>query len=206
MRRIIFTVNCLLLLTATASAAEPIFRVVRSADASVNLLRNGGFEEMQGEQPAGWSAWKSGFRMAAGEGRGGSRAVVCENASGKEEHGVGQTLTLNRTAVAPLIVRGWSKAQDVSRGADPGYSIYVDLVYNDGTPLWGQTANFHCGTHDWQQRELLILPEKPVKSLSVYCLLRGHTGKAWFDDVAVEESKVEGGAVVFQGAPVRFAP
>ena len=43
---------------------------------------------------------------------------------------------------------------------DADYSLYVDLVYADGTPLWGQTAQFRTGTHDWEAREMIILPEK----------------------------------------------
>ena len=98
-------------------------------------------------------------------------------------------------------MRGWSKAQNVSGGADSGYSLYVDLIYADGTPLWGQTGNFRCGTHDWEQREFVILPDKPVKTLTLHCLFRGHAGKVWFDDVRLEV-KAEDGAVLFQGVPV----
>ncbi|MBI5384625.1 MAG: hypothetical protein HZA90_08030 [Verrucomicrobia bacterium] len=194
----------LLVLFAVAlgsSAATPALRVVKAANGTP-LVRNGGFEELEDAQPAGWRAWQSGFRLAAGEGRGGSTAVVCENRSEKAEFGVSQTLTLNRARVAPLVVRAWSKAESAGAGADSGYSVYVDLVYADGSTLWGQTAPFRCGTHAWERREVLILPEKPVKSLTAYCLFRGHTGKVWFDDVTVEEVKAEGAAVLFQGVPV----
>ena len=47
------------------------------------------------------------------------------------------------------------------------------------------------------------MPEKPVRSLTVHCLFRGHTGQVWFDDLAVEEIRAEGSAVLFQGVPVR---
>ncbi|MCS6862331.1 MAG: hypothetical protein NZT92_18670, partial [Abditibacteriales bacterium] len=193
------------------SPTAPALRVVKSAPTGANLLRNGGFEEMRGGELVEWRAWRQGFRVVAGEGRGGSRAIVCERRTpsspsqrvdGGDEFGASQTLTLNRTTAAPLVVRGWSKAEDVSGSPDSGYSIYVDIIYTDGTPLWGQTGNFRCGTHDWEKREFLILPEKPIRTLTVHCLFRGHTGKVWFDDVAVEEIKAEGGAVLFQGVPV----
>jgi hypothetical protein len=41
--------------------------------------------------------------------------------------------------------------------------------------------------------------------LTLHCLLRGHSGRAWFDDVAVEEIKAEEGAVLFQGVAVKPA-
>jgi hypothetical protein len=189
-----------------ASAATPALRVVKAAQPGASLLRNGGFEEMRGGEVVEWHAWQKGFRVAAGEGRGGSGAVVCENQTGEGEYGASQMLTLNRTAVAPLVVRGWSKAENVSGSSDSGYSIYVDIIYNDGAPLWGQTVNFRCGTHDWEKREFLILPEKPVRTLTVHCLSRGHTGVVWFDDVSVEEIRAEGDAVLFQGVPVQVSP
>ena len=99
-------------------------------------------------------------------------------------------------------VQVWSKAQDASGSTDSGYSLYVDLVYADGTPLWGQTANFPTGTHNWVRREALIIPQKPVKALTLNCILRGHSGLALFDDVTVEELKPQGGTVLFQGVPV----
>ena len=46
---------------------------------------------------------------------------------------------------------------------DIDYSLYLDLVYADGTPLWGQTAPFATGTHDWQRRQVVVFPEKPVQ-------------------------------------------
>jgi hypothetical protein len=111
-------------------------------------------------------------------------------------------VTLDRTNVAPIVVRGWSKGENVSGGADNDYSLYVDLTYADGTPLWGQTGNFRCGTHDWEKREFTILPDKPVQSLTLHCLFRGHAGKVWFDDVSVGEVKAEGDAMLFQGVSV----
>ena len=148
--------------TVAAVAANPVLRVVKSSTGGAALLRNGSFEQAQDGKCADWSAAPKGYRAAPGEGRGGSIALRAENSSSQGHAGASQTLTLNRTATAPLIVRGWSKAENVSGGADSGYSLYVDLVYADGTPLWGQTGNFRSGTHDWQEREVIIMPDKPV--------------------------------------------
>jgi hypothetical protein len=184
------------------TGAEPALRVLRAAQAGTPLLRNGGFEETSGNNPGFWSAAPQGFVLAAGEGRNGSRGVRCEAKSDKEWAGASQTLTLNRSNALPLVVRGWSRAEDINGSPDSGCSLYVDILYADGTPLWGQTANFRTATHDWQQREFMILPEKPVRTLTVHCLLRGHTGKAWFDDIAVEELRSGSETAVLQGVPV----
>ncbi len=183
--------------------SAPVMRVVKSTQPGATLLHNGDFEQLGDGKPAGWNPAPKGCQLAAGEGRNGSRALVGQNTAGDAWSGASQTLALNQTEAAPLVVRGWSKAEKVNGSPDSGYSLYVDLLYADGTPLWGQTANFRCGTHDWQQREFVLLPEKPVKSLTLHCIFRGHTGKVWFDDVAVEEIKTQGGAVLFQGVPVQ---
>ncbi|HID24530.1 MAG TPA: hypothetical protein EYP14_19325, partial [Planctomycetaceae bacterium] len=85
---------------------------------------------------------------------------------------------------------------------DNNYSVYVDLIYEDGTPLWGQAAPFDTGTHDWQYREVLIVPEKPVRQITVYGLFRGHSGTVWFDDFSLRQLQVPQGAAFFDGALV----
>jgi hypothetical protein len=196
----------LLLSLNEARAATPVMRVVKATPAGESLLANGSFEQRSGDQLAGWQAAPKGYRVAAGEGRNGSQALACENASGDGWFGASQTLQINRADAAPLVVRGWSKAEGVTGSADSGYSLYVDIVYADGTPLWGQTASFRCGTHDWAQREFVILPERPVRTLTLHCLFRGHAGRAWFDDVSVEETKARGNAVLLQGIPIEQSP
>jgi hypothetical protein len=195
-----------LLAFTSAVAASPVMPVVRSAGPGAELLRNGGFERSEGGQPTSWQAGPQGFRLGLTEGRGNSAALVCENRAGPGWYGASQTLVLDQSSVVPLVVRGWSKAEKVSGSTDSGYSLYADLVYADGTPLWGQTANFHCGTHDWEHREVVILPEKPVRALTLHCLFRGHAGQAWFDDVSVEELRTAAGFARFQGATVLLPP
>lgn len=188
-------------LAVSVTAAEPALRVATTGDAP-NLIRNADFEQHSTAAFPNWSAAPDGFRVATGEGRNGSTALAVSAADETGWRGGSQTLPLGRKFPVPLVVRGWSRAEGVSDGADSGYSLYVDLVYDDGTPLWGQTANFGTGTHDWQMREVLIFPEKPVRSLSLYCLLRGHAGRVWFDDVSVTELTAGGGTLIFQGTPM----
>jgi len=178
-------------------------RVVRAGSNGTQLLVNGNFDELQQGKPAPWIAWQQGFRLAPREGRGVSECVICERMEADGEFGASQTLALNRTKIAPFIIRGWSKAENVSGSPDNGYSLYVDIVYTDGSHLWGQTADFNCGTHDWEKREFVLLPDKPVKSFTLHCLFRGHTGKVWFDDASVEEVPAPAGAILFQGATLQ---
>ena len=102
----------------------------------------------------------------------------------------------------PIVAAAWSKAEGVTGVPDSDYALYLDLVYTDGTSLWGQTAPFATGTHDWQRRQVIVFPERPVRSLAVHLLLRNHGGKAWFRDPALRVMSTPQAACRFDGVPV----
>jgi hypothetical protein len=105
----------------------------------------------------------------------------------KTEAGARQRLTLNQQSPKTIMFHGWSKAEKVSGHADSDYSIYLDIIFQDGSSLWAQTANFATGTHDWQMAQSTVEVEKPVKTVEVLALFRRRTGKVWFDDIFVGE-------------------
>lgn len=205
MRQILASLLLLASLGGTNSliASGPFLEVAVSGSGT-NLLKNPDFQLGTSAGAQAWSAAPNGYSI--GDGHNSTRAVTCDAPDDTGWRGVSQWLSLNRTNTAPILIRGWSRAESVSGGSDSGYSIYVDLVYDDGTPLWGQTANFSTGTHVWQSREVLVYPERPVKSLTVYCLFRGHSGRVWFDDISLTELTASGGAFVYQGAPMFLSP
>ncbi len=185
---------------AGSTEGAPVLRTIKDEPAHTPLLSNGGFEELQENRPTAWRAAPKGFSIKTGEGRNRSVALACENGDGIGWYGASQTVTLERASSIPLIVRGWSRAESVTGSADSNYSLYVDLQYQDGTPLWGQSVQFRCGTHEWEEREFVIVPEKPVKSVTLHCLFRGHAGRVWFDEVSLSEVVAGANAVLFQGA------
>lgn len=193
----------LLLLIAPSAwcAAEPVLRLVRSGVTGTNLLRNADFELGTEGKAEAWAAAPDGVELPTDQGRRASRGLRCTNPDQRRWTGASQSVTLDQKRPAPVVISGWSKAENVSGSMDNNYSLYVDLTYQDGTPLWGQTARFRTGTHDWERREVIIMPEKPIRSLTVHCLFRNHTGTAWFDDVSVTQPAA-GEAVMFEGLPV----
>jgi hypothetical protein len=180
---------------------ETALKIIRASPADPNLLKNPDFESGE-TSPTSWNKYESGFVYTKSGGKNNSSAIICKNDSPSARSGANQTIILNQKEPLPIIARGWSKAENVSGSPDNNYSIYVDLIYDDGTPLWGQTANFTCGTHDWEVQEVIIMPQKPVRQLTVYCLFRHHTGTVWFDDISVSEIKPQAGAFLWQGRPV----
>ena len=88
-----------------------------------------------------WQPYETGFAQT-------NDVFVCDNGTAAGRRGVWQHVELNQKAPQPIVASVWSQARGVSGGRDSDYSLYLDLQYADGTPLWGQTANFATGTHD----------------------------------------------------------
>ena len=133
----------------------------------------------------GWAAYGQGFTADGSVRQGSGPSLRCRTTAGGQTTGAFTTVALNQARALPLSIAGWSRADGVDGVADNDYSIYVDVTYADGSALWGQTALFETGTHDWQRQILTLFPSKPVKSLNVYALLRNHIGTAWFSGFTV---------------------
>ena len=126
----------------------------------------------------------------------GSCSWWVEDVFAGQQCGAIHAVTLDQAEPAKLAIEGWSKAENVGGAEDAGYSLYVDLTHTDGTPLWGQTATFKTGTHDWQLSRTIITPERPIRSARVHLLFRQHRGTAWFRDVKFGIWDEENGEIV----------
>ncbi|NUQ00320.1 MAG: hypothetical protein HUU35_10760 [Armatimonadetes bacterium] len=188
----------MLLTTSLGGAAEWYGALAQTAN---NRLANAGFEPAGDGTPANWQFYQEGGLSVAGEGRSGAALRCLRPEMAGPGTGVSQSLTLNQTEPLPLLVTGYSRAEGVNGRPDPHYSIYCDLEYTDGTPLWGQTASFSTGTHGWQRRQVLITPTKPIKHVTVYALFREHRGTVWFDDFELAELAPQEGAASLDGLP-----
>ncbi len=143
-----------------------------------------------------WRPYEQGFARQDGE-------FFCDNGrDATARRGASQNLTLNQLRPEPIVAACWSRAEGVGGSPDADYALYLDLIYSDGTPLWGQTASFAIGTHDWQRRQVVVLPEKPVREISFHMLFRGHAGKAWFRSAELHTIHTPNGAFLFDGLPV----
>ncbi len=182
--------------------SEVVIPVPRAEEASRlrNLLENADFNKDVDAPAEGWGKYELGCSLVKKQGRRGGRCLVCENSGRTQQRGAVAHLTLNQRSAIPLYVEGWSKAENVSGGSNADYSIYVDCIYDDGTPLWGTNAPFSTGTHGWQKVSFFVTPARPIKSLSLYLLFRSHSGKAWFDDIRLTQL-TSSGAPSFDGVP-----
>jgi len=132
----------------------------------------------------GWTPARS-FRVDPEVKRSGQRSLLADGGETGAWAGGRQCVFLDPPSAAPIVVRGFSRADGVTGARDSNYSIFVDVCYAGGGYLFGQCATFAAGTHDWEEAQYVIKPAEPVRELRVYCLLRGRRGRAWFDDVRV---------------------
>ena len=186
-----------------AMALAPAVRVwTADGECAREVLLNGGFEQIKDDKALGWEPVEHGYSVAEGAGRDGGTAIHCRNDDGVARLAARQLIELNQTRPLAVVIRGWSRAENVD--GDPGidYSLYTDRLHQDGSWTYGQTANFSTGTHAWEYREVTIIPAKPIKTLAIHALLRGYSGQAWFDDISVREMST-GGAGIFDTVPIR---
>ena len=170
---------------ALSADGEVIKKTVDARDGGENLLK-----------PGKWGPWREGFTREGG-------VFVCDNGSDAEVHrGASQSVELNQKKPEPVVAVAFSKAEGVGGAADSDYSLYLDLVYTDGTPLWGRVATFSTGTHGWERREVVVFPAKPVKTVSVHMLLRRHSGRAYFKEPRLSVMRPPAGACLFDGVAV----
>jgi hypothetical protein len=168
-----FLVSLLLTLTVpTLALAGP---------RDVNHLVNPDFEDNADGKAKGWSHYGEGYELVR-EGREGGWCIRCRSDTGRQTLGAAQEFVFDPPVQHPLLISGWSKAAGVERGE---YSVYLDVHYADGTPLWGQQALFERGTHDWARAESIFTPAKPVARIQAFVLFRRAKGTAWFDDIRV---------------------
>jgi cephalosporin-C deacetylase-like acetyl esterase len=160
-------------------------KVLDARDAGENLLK-----------ADAWRPYGQGFSQR-------DSVFNCDNGSNAEvPRGVAQTVVLNQTRPEPIVATAWSKAENVGGSRDRDYSLYIDLVYQDGSPLWGQVDAFNAGSHDWEKAQVTIFPEKAIKSVTLNLLLRNHTGSAQFRDAELRPIRTPAGAYLFDGVAV----
>ncbi|MHC4536149.1 MAG: hypothetical protein ACYS6K_19535, partial [Planctomycetota bacterium] len=100
-------------------------KVLDVRDAGKNLLKQNA-----------WRPWQKGFERQG-------NIFICDNGNdAQSQRGVSQTVVLNQRKPEPIIATAWSKAEAITGSRNSDYSLYLDLVYSDGSSLWGQTDSF----------------------------------------------------------------
>ena len=151
---------------------------------TANLVRNPSFENGL----TGWGGLGN-FEIDTQTAHRGKASLRLHNAAHADRTQVSQTVILNQTRPAPVLIRAASRAEHVSGNPGRAYALYVDIYFaDDSPPLYGQIHPFPTGTRQWQTGELVIQPDRPIRSVNLYLLLRNVAGTVWFDDVAMMQA------------------
>jgi alpha-L-arabinofuranosidase len=148
-----------------------------------NLLPNPSFETVTDGAPAGWDSrtWAGSgeFGHVAG-GRTGERCLFIESSEG------GDLSWQAKVAVQPATtyrLSGWIRTEELEAGTGRGAQLNVhELQRSAATPAV-------TGTSDWVRVETIVRTGEQ-REITVNCLFGGwgqSTGRAWFDDVSLEE-------------------
>ena len=100
-----------------------------------NLLANPGFESGSPASVDSWSPFGQGYQVDSALAHGGTRSIRLSNAAAADVRGAAQTVVLNQAVARPLYFSGFSRASGLSGAPGPAYSIYIDVLYTDGSPL-----------------------------------------------------------------------
>ncbi len=153
---------------------------------SSNLVLNPGFEEREGTDTYYWTtgSWeeKGSFRLDTAQSRSGQASILITNDLPTDSR-CKQQIAVKANTYYRLSC--WIKTENV--GTDTkGVNLSVE-------GLTDTSADFRGTSSDWNYTELYGLTGKDQQSLILTLGLGGYgslnTGKAWFDDVSVEEMK-----------------
>ena len=139
--------------------------------------------------------YMAGFTLEGGE-------YVCRVSEEKERKcGVVWGVALNQKEPVPVRIRAEGRIDSGDASGDA--LIYVDVSYVDGGHLWGQKAFFPSTPCGWCTRSVMLMPAKPIRSISVYLMARSDpTLRARFRSPVVEVFGGEGGPMLFDGIPM----
>lgn len=140
----------------------------------------------------GWDAFAEGYEIDKTLSRDKETGSLrMERASGAPDRGAVQLVQLDQDVATPVWFKAYSRAEGVAEGAAINYSLYADVAYQNGSNSWGHAVGFSAGTHPWEPRVLVIIPDAPIKTVKLHALLRTErTGRAWFDDFELKEIPV----------------
>ena len=103
--------------------------------------------------------------------------------------GLWRTFAYDEPTTLPVIFSGESRAEDAFAS---DYCIWLDLWYDDGTPVWGVRADWSRGSHGWERTAGAFVPARPVKKIEMHAFLRNGTGKAEFRNLMLERREGQG--------------
>ena len=155
-------------------------------------------------QMAEWKVFGGGVSMEPGAIDSRRPVWKCVSTSDTACAGVCRTYNYPEPSQTPIIYRGLSRSEGVSRGE---YCIYLDIFHSDGTEVYGQKMTWRHDTPDWTERVGAYVPKKPVRRIEMHAFLRRGKGTVWFRDLSLERREGRGETIyTFHRTRQPYAP
>ena len=116
------------------------------------------------------------------------------------EGGLWQTFEYEEPSDLPVFFSGESRCEGVTHGE---YCIYLDIWYDDGTPVWARRAKWTPGTHGWEKTAGAFVPSRPIKKIKMFAFLRKGDGKAQFRNLRMDRREGKGDMLNSARIPLR---
>ena len=94
-----------------------------------------------------------------------------------------QVITFDPPLKMPILLS--AKCRSQSERINDQCSLFLDVFYDDETPLWGMSTSFPAGHYDFRHGERGFIPAKPIRSIQTFLLFRKSEGTVWFKDLFV---------------------
>ena len=188
-KKIIF-VSFVLIITAAVNSVIP-FSIAFAVLA--DPLNNPGFEDQAtaANKAYDWQDFGNGYTRSSTK-RSGNYGIILENTNANQLSGAYQRIDLNQTSLKPVFIGGYVNGNNIEMrsGGYIGATLYAEIVMNDGSiAYWNSISN--SGTFSWRwigfNTGSISWINKPISHIFVVPLLGHATGKAYFDDLKVDE-------------------
>ncbi len=157
---------------------------------SENLIVNGGFEEQSGTAPWYYIRW--GAVVECSNAPQGLRCMQFESAVPGLEAQAQQTVRLDGRRLYAVRLSTSVRGEELAPGQSFEQQAVCQVVFCDEghKPVGGGRVGPWQGTFDWTRHEAVLPVPRRARVAIVWIGLMGGTGRAWFDDVALEPADV----------------
>lgn len=125
----------------------------------------------------------------------GNRTLRIQSHGKEGTRGIVQYIHFDTPYMEPLVFGGSAlvhgTAGPVHGAKRQDFDIYLDIFYEDDSPLWGQKVRFALSGDEWQKNRAVIWPEKPIKRIEFFVLFRDFSGDVEFDDLFLKKHMME---------------
>lgn len=175
---------------AQPRAAESLEEEPGKKQSSENLIINGGFEEQSATRPWYYIRW--GGLVERSDAPDNSRCLQFESGIPGLEAQAQQTVRLEGRRLFAVRLSVSVRGEELAPGQSFEQQAACQIVFYDQghKPIGGGRVGPWQGTFNWTRYEVVLPVPRRARVAIVWIGLMGGTGRAWFDDIALEPAEV----------------